>query len=286
MLLAKNWTDYELLDMGDGMKVERFGDYIFKRVEPNAKGHLRYPDIKPNAVFENGKWTIHSLPLEWHLQYQEMTLSLSLSTFKHLGVFPEQASNWDFIRAVDKTHTEPLKILNLFAYTGASTVMCAMGNVDEVVHIDALKSAIKKTQENLKLNHLEDKKVRTIVEDAIKFLQREKKRGNKYHAILMDPPSFGRGPNKEIWKIEDKLETLFDLALDVLSEDAVYFIVNTYSTHLPHSKVEALLKKKFKEKNIYHGSFSSDELGIPLKDSHDILALGNTTRWCIYDHLL
>lgn len=286
MLIAKNWSEYEALDIGEGYKIERFGDFIFKRPEPTATGPLTLKDIELDGSFENGKWVHKDLPDSWVINYKNMKLNLSPSSFKHLGVFPEQAVNWDFIQDVSKRHDEPLRILNLFAYTGGATIAAAMGNVEEVVHIDALKSAIKRTQENISLNGLEDKTIRTIVEDVLKFLKREKKRGNTYHAIIMDPPSFGRGPKGEIFKIENEIDALLDAACDILDEKAVYFIVNTYSTNLSHQTVKTILQKKFKKHHIHHGAFDSHQIAVPVKVNNQLLKLGSTTRWSLYEDIL
>ena len=286
MLINKNWTEYEIIDIGEGMKIERFGDFIFKRPEPSVHNKLSVKDIKLDAYFKDGQWIQKDLPDEWVIHYKDMKMMLSPSSFKHLGIFPEQAINWDFIRDVSNKHKEPIRVLNLFAYTGGATIAAAMGNVEEVVHIDALRSAINRTQTNIKLNGLEDKTIRTMVDDVLKFLRREKRRGNTYHAIIMDPPSFGRGPKGEVWKIEERLEELIDASLDVLSDDALYLILNTYSAHLSHEDVLKTLKSKFKARHIHHGAFDSHKLAMPVTHNNQTLTLGNTTRWCIYEDLL
>lgn len=286
MLIPKNWKEYEAIDIGEGFKIERFGSFVFKRPEPTATGKLKSKIKDFDGMFEDGKWIHKDLPNSWILKYKDMKFNLSPSSFKHLGIFPEQAVNWDFIRDVDEKHQKPMRILNLFAYTGGATIAAAMGNVEEVVHIDALKSAITRTQENIQLNQLEHKTIRTMVDDVLKFVQKEKRRGNTYHAIIMDPPSFGRGPKGEIFKIEDQIDDLLDACLDILDKEAVYFILNTYSSNLPHKTVETIMKKHFKKHHIYHGSFDSHKLGVPVKEDKQILKLGNTTRWCIYEDLL
>lgn len=286
MLLAKDWKEYECLEIGDYYKIERFGNYIFKRPEPTAKAALKHKDYHFDGQFENGQWKHQDLPDNWIIHYKNMKLLLSPSSYKHLGVFPEQAVNWDFIQAVSKRQDTALRVLNLFGYTGAATIAASLGNVEEVVHIDALKSAIKRTQDNIRLNHLESKKIRTMVDDVIKFLEREKRRGKTYHAIIMDPPSFGRGPKGEVWKIEEQLNRLVNLALDVLDPDAVYLILNTYSQNLSHQVVKETLEKAFKKHHIHHGYFDSHKIGVPISHGNASLQLGSTTRWCLYEDLL
>ena len=285
MRLSKQWNDYECLDIGDGYKVERFGPYILKRPEPSAKGHLTIKNIDFNGVHTGKEWKTHNLPESWILEYKDMKFNLRLHEFKHLGIFPEQATNWDFIREVSKKHNEPLRILNLFGYTGGATIAAAMGNIEEIVHIDALKSAIDRTRENIDLNNLQDKKIRTIQEDVMKFLFREKKRGRTYHGIIMDPPSFGRGPRGDVWKIEEHLEPLIDACLDILDEEAVYIILNTYTTKLSAKWVGDLFSSKLKDRNI-KGFIDSQDIGVPVTHKKYPLKLGKTTRWCRYENTL
>lgn len=285
MRVANKWKEYECLDAGEGYKIERFGEYYLKRPEPTMTHRLKTKGIDFNAEYNNNEWIITDLPNAWILNYENMKLNLQLHEFKHLGVFPEQAVNWDFIIEAGKRHHEPIRVLNLFGYTGAATVAAALGNVEEVVHIDALKSAIKKTQENILLNNLSDKKIRTITEDVMKFLIREKKRGRTYHAIIMDPPSFGRGPKGTAWKIEEQLESLINACLDILDKDAIYLMLNTYTTNLSKDEVLKVLKKQFNDRNITHGTFDSQDIGVPIT-SGGVLTSGKTTRWCIYEDLL
>src|SRR5690554_997293 len=278
MKIAKNWENYECLDIGDGYKIERFGEFILKRPEPTAGGEMTLQMQHFDGEFINGQWE-HHLPESWVLEYRDMKFELKLSEFKHLGMFPEQAINWDFIRKIHDKHQEPMRILNLFGYTGAATIASAMGNVEEVVHVDALKSANQRTQENIALNGLEHKKIRTLQDDVLKFIQREKRRGRTYHGIIMDPPSFGRGPKGERWKIETHLETLIEHATDLLDEDAVFLIVNTYTAGLTPDDVLNIVKEKF---NPGYGKFETTSIGLPIKNKPFPLKAGNTTRWCKY----
>jgi len=283
MKIAKTWKNYECLDVGEGYKIERFGPFILKRPEPSISDKFTITNPKLDGEFKNKKWIHNNIPNQWVLEYKNYQFALQPSEYKHLGIFPEQAVNWDFIEKINKRKDKPLRILNLFGYTGAATVVAASGNNEEIVHIDALKSAIARTQENLKLNGLEDQYVRTIVDDALKFIQREKRRGRSYHGIIMDPPSFGRGPNKEIWKIEEQLPILIDGVVDILDDDPEFIIINTYTKNLSHQEVLKLLKSKF---NPGYGKFSSNKLGVPITHKPYPLTLGNTTRWCKYEDIL
>lgn len=286
MLIAKKWKDYECIDAGEGVKIERFGDYVFKRPEPSAYGELHSSKHKLDAIFDNKQWIQNNAPDEWVIEYKDMKFNLSTSDFKHLGIFPEQSVNWDFIIEAGKRTVEPMRILNLFGYTGAATIAAAQGNVEEIVHVDALRSSITRTQKNIELNELGDVKIRTIVDDVLKFIQREKRRGRTYHAIIMDPPSFGRGPKGEIWKIDDQIDELLEACLDILDKDAVYLILNTYSAHMSEQTILTILRKKFKMKHIRNGRFDTHEIAIEVNDSEDPLSMGKTTRWCIYEDML
>lgn len=282
MKISRQWENYACLDIGDGYKIERFGEWILKRPEPTAGGELTMGIAHFDGEFVNGEWR-HHLPESWILEYKDMKFQLKLSEFKHIGIFPEQALNWDLIRSIHNTHDKPMRILNLFGYTGAATVAAAMGNVEEVVHVDALKSANIRTQENIRLNNLEDKVVRTIVDDVMKFLDREIRRGRTYHGIIMDPPSFGRGPKGEKWKIEDQLDSLIEKAVALLDEEAVFMIINTYTSQLTPDNVLSKFKKQFKPG---YGQFDTNVIGLPIKHKDFVLKAGNTTRWCKYPELL
>ncbi|AMC92641.1 SAM-dependent methyltransferase [Erysipelothrix larvae] len=283
MRLAKDWIEYECIDCGDGMKIERFGPYILKRKEPSWTQPLTNTPFEFNGIHTQHGWETHNLPDTWTIHYKDMAMELKPTEFKHLGIFPEQAVNWDFIRASIQRANKPLRILNLFGYTGGATIACAMENVEEVVHIDALKSAISRTQENIKLNTLEDKKIRTIVDDVMKFLAREKRRGRTYHGVILDPPSFGRGPNKEIWEIKKDLEPLLNAVNDILDKDVEFIVLNTYSSHITKREVHAIASRIFKP---LKGILDTQHIGVPITLKDKPLILGQTTRWTKHENLL
>lgn len=285
MKIADKWIDYECLDIGNKSKIERFGPYYFKRPEPTATTKLTL-NIPLDAEYKDGAWNINQVPQNWNIHYQDMTFALRPHEFKHLGIFPEQAVNWDFIRVCMRRSTKKLRILNLFGYTGGATIAAALENPEEVVHIDALKSAIARTQENIKLNKCDHVVVRTIVDDAFKFIQREIRRGRTYHGIILDPPSFGRGPKGEVWKINEMLEPLLNDCLKLLDKDAVFLILNTYSAHLPLKHVNDLLKYQLHNHNITQGKLKSHKLYLPVTKNKELLYCGKTTRWSIYEDLL
>lgn len=279
MRIANKWIDFEVIDAGQGVKIERYNDTILKRPEPTATGALALKSYNADATFDT-KWRFKKqLPESIELTYQDMKMLIRPTGFKHTGIFPEQAVNWDWARSVIKEANQPLRILNLFGYTGGATVACAMeDNVVEVVHIDALKSLNAWTQENVKLNNLEHKTVRTITEDVLKFLDREIKRGRTYHGIIMDPPSYGKGPKGEVWRIEEKLPLLLDKAIALLDQDAQFMILNTYTTNLGVNKVKHIFDSHLKRNGV-RGYTHSDQIGLPISYKDEKLACGITTRW-------
>ena len=285
MRKTKHWHDYQLVDAGDGIKIEKFKELLIERPEPQALWK-RHTDIKADAVYSNGQWSIKKdTPKECIITYDDMRFQITIDQGKQVRLFPEQAVNWDWMRQVIRKQNHPVRILNLFAYTGGATIACAMENIEEIVHIDALKSANNTARTNIELNHLEDKTIRIIQEDALKFLLREKKRGRTYHGIVMDPPSFGRGPNKEQWKIEDQLHLLLDAAVDILDPHACFLSVNTYTSNLSSASVvkqmnAALVKHNFKA--ISH----SDAIGLTIASTGNSLPCGITTRWSNDENLL
>ncbi len=274
------WQSYEVLDAGSFKKVERYNDFIIQRPEKTAfwKSHQNFN--KFDAVYEE-KWAIFNKKLkEQVIEYKDMKFLVDFKDSQQTGIFPEQAINWDWMRKVMKTkENKELRILNLFAYTGGATVACAMENVEEIVHIDALKSANEWAKKNIELNNLEDKKIRFIVEDVMKFLEREIRRGRTYHGIIMDPPSFGRGPKGQKWTIEDQLPKLINKAIELLDEDALFLSINTYTTDLNPKKVQSLLSDQLSQ----HGlplNIHSDEIGLIIKSTGNTLPCGVSTRWC------
>ncbi len=284
MRKTRKWQSYELMDAGDHKKVERFNNLVIERPEPKAFWKMK-KSYKLDASFDK-TWTYNNdKDTETTLTYDDMTFKVAINQGKQVGLFPEQAVNWDWMRTVIGKEQRPLRILNLFAYTGGASIACAMENIQELVHIDALKSANTWAKENIALNHLEDKHIRIIQEDAIKFLDREKRRGRTYDAIIMDPPSFGRGPKNEQWKIEDQLDTLLTKAVDLLSDEAVFLALNTYTTNLSSKDVLRVLNEKLHAKNLPLHTHS-EEIGLTISASGNSLACGITTRWVRLAHYL
>ena len=238
MRLSDKWKDYKLIDAGNGEKLEIWKDIVLRRPDPQA--------IWP--IIENGKWNNvdgfyhrsdrgggywefkRKLPEYWVISYRDLNFKVSPTNFKHTGLFPEQATNWDFIIEKIKKANRPIKVLNLFAYTGAATMASSYAGAIEVVHVDAAKGMVEWAKENMKLSHLENNKIRFIVDDCLKFVQREFRRGNKYDAIIMDPPSYGRGPNGEVWKFEQNIYNLINECIKILSDNPLFFLINSYTT--------------------------------------------------------
>ncbi len=278
METIKDFNDYEILGMDSGYKYERWGNILLKRPDPE----IIWPDsidIKVDAEYirsntGGGEWKIYNkIPSSWQVQYKDLVFNLKLMGFKHTGLFPEQAYNWDLIREKIKNANKKVKVLNLFAYTGAASV-AALKEGASVVHVDSSKGMIDWAKENVKSNHLEDKPIRFLVDDVRKFVKREIRRGNKYDIIIMDPPSFGRGAKNEVWQVE---KDLYDLVLDaasLLSDEPLLFIINSYTTGLSMTVIENILKKTIK----YEGSIKSTELGIKANNGL-ILPCGVTARW-------
>lgn len=285
MRKTSHWQDYELMDLGNGIKIERFNHIITNRPEPTALNNRLHPDLKANASY-NKTWTLNKdLTPKTILKYRDMKFHIEIEQGKQVGIFPEQAVNWDWMRSVMSKSDKPLRILNLFAYTGGASIACAMENIEELVHIDALRSANNSAKENIILNNLDSKTIRIIQEDALKFLLREKRRGKTYHGIIMDPPSFGRGPNKEQWKIEDQLKPLIDAAVDILADDAVFLSINTYTSNLSSKEVLKIMNNSLQNKN-FPLNTHSDSIGISNRANTLTLSSGLTSRWCHDAHLL
>ena len=276
--IVDDFKEYEILGMDNGYKYERWGNVILKRPDPEIIWPGNVKNIKFNAEYirsntGGGSWNINKVPDTWQIHYNDLIFNLKLMGFKHTGLFPEQAYNWNLIREKIKHANRKVKVLNLFAYTGAASI-AALKEGAEVVHVDSSKGMIDWAKENVKSNNLEDKPIRFLVDDVRKFVKREIRRGNKYDIILMDPPSFGRGAKNEVWQIE---KDLYSLALDcasLLSDDALLFIINSYTTGLSMTVIENILKLTINKK----GTITSNELGIKSKDGL-ILPCGSTTRW-------
>lgn len=285
MLLADEWKDYELIDTGNGEKLERWGTYILRRPDPQIiwpiTGNNKLWD-KADAHYHRsssggGKWEFkRKLPERWQISYKGLSFHIEPTGFKHTGLFPEQAVNWNWMMDKIRSAKRPIKVLNLFAYTGGATVAAASAGAS-VCHVDAAKGMVQWAKENINLSGLSDKPVRFITDDVIKFVQREKRRGNLYDAVIMDPPSYGRGPKGEIWKIEDEIYPLVELCMDVLSEKPLFFLINSYTTGFSPIVVENILKMTI-GKN-HNGIISSGEVGIPVTSTGLILPCGIYGRW-------
>lgn len=286
MKTVKDFKEYQIIDMADGMKLETWNNIKLLRPDPqiiwnkkNSKNLWNNIDaIYTRSNTGGGAWNIknRNIPSSWQVHYQDMTFNLKLMGFKHTGLFPEQAYNWNLIREKIRNANRKVKVLNLFAYTGGASIASLMENA-EVVHVDASRGMIDWAKENVKINNLEDRSIRFLVDDVVKFVKREIRRGNKYDMILMDPPSFGRGANKEVWNIESDLYNLVELCSELLSDDPILFLINSYSTGLSKTILENILYLTINSK--YEGIVSSDELGIECKDSNLVLPCGIYARW-------
>lgn len=278
--ISNNWIDYECLATGNGEKLERYGNIILNRPDPQIIWPKTNNKIwnKADAHYYRsnkggGHWEYHKqLPDKWTINYKHLTFKISPTNFKHTGIFPEQATNWDYIMkkiaAFKKNHDE-MRILNLFAYTGCATMAASSAGATEVVHVDASKGMTDWAKENMHLCHLENNKIRFIVDDVIKFLEREKRRGRTYHGIIMDPPSFGHGPNKEVWRLEDNIQELLIKSKDILDEDFSFLLINSYTTGLSPISLNNILLLTFPNTKIETG-----EIGLPVTDNNLILPCG------------
>jgi len=285
MVVANDWKDYELIDTGSGEKLERWGNYILRRPDPQIVWPIKNEtNIWKNAdaVYHRsqnggGNWQINKkLPKTWNISYKKISFIIEPTSFKHTGIFPEQAVNWDWMIKKIKNTTSPIKVLNLFAYTGGASVACAFAGA-EVCHVDASKGMVQRAKENISLSGLNNSKVRFIVDDVIKFVQKEKRRNNFYDAIIMDPPSYGRGPSGELWKIENELFGIVNECKSILSKDPLFFLINSYTSGFSPSALENILKLIIK--NEFVGNISSGEVGIPVTNSNIVLPCGIYARW-------
>ena len=280
-----NFDEYKILDMADGEKVESWNGIVLRRPDPQIiwkdKNNLEIWN-KVDATYHRsntggGAWEKNKkIPDAWQIHYKELTFNIKLMGFKHTGLFPEQASNWDYMIDKIKKSNRKIKVLNLFAYPGGATVACAYAGAD-VVHVDSSRGMVDWAKENIKSSNLEDKYVRFIVDDCIKFVQREIRRGNKYDAIIMDPPSFGRGANKEVWRVEDNLYELVELCKDVLSNDPLFFLINSYTTGISSTVLKNILDLTINKK--YKGTVTNGEIGLPMENSNIVLPCGIYGRW-------
>jgi len=284
MIVASEWKDYEIIDMANGEKLERWGNYTLIRPDPQIIWKKKaFPSKWKNADARysrsrtgGGNWEDTSkLPKTWQVKYKNLTFNIKPMGFKHTGLFPEQAINWDWMINKIKDSNKKIKVLNLFAYTGGATVACLSAGAS-VCHVDSSKGMTSWAKENVISSGLEKSDVRYIVDDVIKFVSREIRRENKYDVIIMDPPSYGRGTNGEIWKFEENIEELIQLCTKVLSEDPLFFLINSYTTGISSTVIENMLKMNLQFKN---GKYSCGEIGLPMSNSELVLPCGIFAKW-------
>ncbi len=284
MWVADGWKDYELIDCGGGEKLERWGKYILVRPDPQAIWQTPRLDprwAKANARYARsatggGAWAKKDVPERWSAQYKNLTFNVKPINFKHTGLFPEQAANWDFCGDLIRKAGRPVSVLNLFAYTGAATVACATAGAS-VCHVDAARGMVAWAKENAQSSGLADAPIRYIVDDCAKFAQREIRRGHRYDGIIMDPPSYGRGPSGEVWKLEENLWPFVELVSQLLSDQPLFFLINSYTTGLAPSVLTYILETLVTKK--HGGHTESQELGLPVTNTGLCLPCGATGRW-------
>lgn len=284
MWLADGWNDYEVIDTSKGEKLERWGHYILVRPDPQVIWDT--PRTAPewrrkNAHYHRsskggGQWEFFDLPEQWDISYRDLTFHLKPFHFKHTGLFPEQAVNWEWAMDCIRRAGRPVRVLNLFAYTGGATVACARAGA-AVTHVDASKGMVTWAKENAAASGLADAPIRYLVDDCVKFVEREIRRGNVYDAIIMDPPSYGRGPKGEVWKLEEKVFPLIQLCARILSKDPLFYLVNSYTTGLQPAVLAYMLSLAVKTG--FGGIVEADEIGLPVRREGFVLPCGAAGRW-------
>ncbi|MCI9147872.1 MAG: SAM-dependent methyltransferase [Hungatella sp.] len=286
MWIADHWNDYEVIDCSKGEKLERWGDFFLIRPDPQViwdvpKTHRGW--THPNGHYHRsakggGQWEFFNLPQQWSVNYRGLTFNLKPFSFKHTGLFPEQAVNWDWFGSLIHQENRPIKVLNLFAYTGGATLAAAKAGA-AVTHVDASKGMVSWAKENAKSSGLEKAPIRWIVDDCVKFAEREIRRGSRYDAVIMDPPSYGRGPKGEIWKIEDAIHPLVKLCAGLLSDAPLFFLINSYTTGLAPSVLAYMLSLELTPN--YKGAVSAGEIGLPVSQTGLTLPCGASGRWSL-----
>ena len=285
MNIANNWNDYKILDMADGQKLEKWGDVILSRQDPQIIWKDKsYPEKwkNINATYHRSKtgggtWEYNKkMPQQWQIKYKDLTFNIKPMGFKHTGLFPEQAVNWDWMMDKIKNAKREIKVLNLFAYTGGATVACASAGAS-VCHVDSSKGMVTWAKENITSSGLAERPVRYIIDDVVKFVNREIRRGNKYDAIIMDPPSYGRGANGEVWQFENNIYDLVELCTNVLSDNPLFFLINSYTTGISSKVLENILNLTVNKE--HNGKVSSGEIGLPMENSKLVLPCGIYGRW-------
>ena len=285
MWIADNWKDYEVIDCSKGEKLERWGKYTLLRPDPQVIWDTpkKAPEWKKlNGHYHRsskggGEWDFFDLPEQWTINYKSLTFNLKPFSFKHTGLFPEQAVNWDWCAEKIKSAGRPVKVLNLFAYTGGATLSAAAAGAS-VTHVDASKGMVGWAKENAASSGLSDAPIRWLVDDCVKFVEREIRRGNKYDAIIMDPPSYGRGPKGEIWKIEESIHSFVKLTAQILSDDPIFFLINSYTTGLQPAVLTYMISTEIEKK--FGGKTESNEIGLPVRETGLVLPCGASGRWC------
>ncbi len=285
MWIANNWNDYQVIDCSEGEKLERWGSYLLVRPDPQViwdTPRTQKGWKKPNAHYHRskkggGEWEFFDLPEQWTIRYEPLNLTFNLKpfSFKHTGLFPEQATNWDWFSDLIKKANRPIKVLNLFAYTGGATLAAASAGAS-VTHVDASKGMVTWAKENAVSSGLGDAPIRWIVDDCVKFVEREIRRGNHYDAIIMDPPSYGRGPKGEIWKIEEAVYPLIKLCARLLTDHPLFFLVNSYTTGLQPAVLHYMIQTALSD---YKGTVSAEEIGLPVASTGLVLPCGASGRF-------
>lgn len=283
MWIADQWKDYEVLDTSGGEKLERWGDYLLVRPDPQViwntpkelPGWRKMNGHYHRSSKGGGEWEFFDLPKQWEIAYKELRFNLKPFSFKHTGLFPEQAVNWDWFSDKIRNAGRPVKVLNLFAYTGGATLAAAAAGA-AVTHVDASKGMVNWAKENARSSGLEAAPIRWLVDDCMKFVEREIRRGNHYDGIIMDPPSYGRGPKGEIWKIEDSIYDFIQLCTKILSDDPLFFLVNSYTTGLAPAVLTYMLSTELKR---FGGHVDSQEIGLPVTKTGLVLPCGASGRW-------
>ena len=284
MWISDKWKDFELIDCSKGEKLERWGSFYLVRPDPQAiwdtprrNPHWNDRDARyRRSETGGGSWDKGRLPENWKIRYGELTFNVKPMNFKHTGLFPEQACNWDWAMAKIRSAGRPINVLNLFGYTGAATVACAKAGA-QVCHVDAAKGMVAWGKDNAAASGLSQAPIRWIVDDCGKFVEREIRRGRRYDAIIMDPPSYGRGPGGEVWKLEEQLYGLIQQCLPILSDKPLFFILNSYTTGLSPSVMAYLLGLLLRPR--FGGEVSADEIGLPVTNTGLILPCGSTAIW-------
>ena len=285
MDVANNWKDYEILDMANGEKLEKWGNIILIRPDPQIIWKEKsFPEKWKNANAKynrsntgGGNWNfIKPLPKSWQIKYKDLTFNIKPMGFKHTGIFPEQAVNWDWMMNKIRNSNREIKVLNLFAYTGGASVACLKAGAS-VCHVDSSKGMCEWAKENVASSGLRERPIRFLIDDVVKFVNREIRRGNKYDGIIMDPPSYGRGANGEVWKFEENIADLVKLCMNVLSDKPLFFLINSYTTGISSQVLENLLRINIPKK--FGGRFSHGEIGLPMTNSKLILPCGIYGRW-------